>query len=309
VKPFDVLESLKSSVTASSGTIAEKWISLQNLLKAICTGETVEPWDYVYAVVSLALICPLFYVLIGAPLRAGMWTGTRAKKHKVHRYMGLLFMIQYALAWTEFITDYDKAKDSYFPMTVALNGLIQATSAYLSFKVLPELDDAGYYSDKAVLSRKFVHENIFYQMMTVFGSMYYHDGCRAALKSSVWGQIVEFVYIFWPYILLRTWFPVTRFQNAGSSKQGRSLAYEKFYSIGTQMIKLFYLWAKYFLGFHINFIVFLGIMTDDDMKLIRGMFLLNVGTVSISIFLHTLRFKKVLPPRLTFSLYILQIYA
>ena len=44
------------------------------------------------------------------------------------------------------------------------------------------------------------------------------------------------------------------------------------------------------------------------MKFIRGLFLLNVGTVSIFIFLHTLRFKKVLSPKLTFSLYLVHIY-
>lgn len=63
------------------------------------------------------------------------------------------------------------------------------------------------------------------------------------------------------------------------------------------------------------------------------MYLLNLGTISkyflasyngdirlglclltqllvpgIAIFLHTLRFKKVLPPKLTFSVYLLQIY-
>mmetsp|Transcript_21246 Transcript_21246/g.30059 ORF Transcript_21246/g.30059 Transcript_21246/m.30059 type:complete len:469 (+) Transcript_21246:79-1485(+) len=309
LQPLDVLKSLQSSIGTSSTTLATKWIELQETLKAIASGEILAMWDYAYAAISIALVCPLFYVLIGAPLRAGMWTGKRAKRHKVHRYMGLVFMMQYALAWVEFITNYEAAKDSYLPLTVALNGLIQAVSAYLSFKVLPELDDAGYYSDKAVLSRKFVHENIFFQLMTTFGSLYYHDGCRAALKSSIPGQIIEYVVIFWPYILLRTWFPVTRFKNAGSSKLGRTQSYERFYSIGTKMIKIFYLWAKYFLGFHINFLVFLGFPTSNDMKFIRGMFLLNAGTVSISVFLHTLRFKKVLPPRLTFSLYILQIYA
>jgi len=45
------------------------------------------------------------------------------------------------------------------------------------------------------------------------------------------------------------------------------------------------------------------------MKFIRGLFLLNGGTVSIAVFLHTLRFKKVLAPRLMFSLYLAQIYA
>jgi hypothetical protein len=75
------------------------------------------------------------------------------------------------------------------------------------------------------------------------------------------------------------------------------------------MVKFFYLWAKYFLGFFVNFMVFLDILKEDEWKFLHGMFLLNLGTVSISIFLHTLRFKKVLPARLTMTLYLMQIYA
>ena len=52
----------------------------------------------------------------------------------------------------------------------------------------------------------------------------------------------------------------------------------------------------------------LQILSYEDIKFIRGLFLLNLGTVSIAVFLHTLRFKKVLPPKLAFSIYLVQIY-
>ena len=74
------------------------------------------------------------------------------------------------------------------------------------------------------------------------------------------------------------------------------------------MIKVFYLWAKYVLGFFINFICYLNAANEEDMKFIRGLYLLNCGTISISVFLHTLRFKKILPPKATFSFYLVQIY-
>lgn len=90
---------------------------------------------------------------------------------------------------------------------------------------------------------------------------------------------------------------------------GRSAENEVFYKIGTIMVKVFYLWAKYFLGFYINFLIFVNKHTEENMRFIRGLFLLNAGTVSIAVFLHTLRFKKVLPPKLTFSIYLAQIYA
>jgi len=189
------------------------------------------------------------------------------------------------------------------------SGILQGTSAYFSFKVLPELNDPGYYSDKAVLSRTFVHENIFFTLMCIFGSVYYNEQARETLRSSLAGRILEYIYVFWPYILIRTWFPITRFKNAGTTHNGRTTKNEQFYQIATSMVKFFYLWAKYFLGFYVNFMVFLDLMTPENWKFLHGMFLLNLGTVSLSIFLHTLRFKKVLPAKFTMSIYLAQIYA
>lgn len=188
-------------------------------------------------------------------------------------------------------------------------GILQAWSAFFSFKVLPELNDAGYYSDKSVLSRSFIHENAYFQLLSVFGTLYFNDDCRKALRSTIPGRVLEYVWIFWPYILARPWFPITRFKDAGSNNNGRSTPYQRFYEIGTYMVKIFYLYAKYFLGFYFNFLVFLDLPTENDWKLLRGCLLLNIGTVSIAVFLHTLRFRKVFPGVLTFSIYLGQIYA
>lgn len=197
------------------------------------------------------------------------------------------------------------------PFLMATNetGIIQGYSAYFSFKVLPELDDAGYFSDKGVMSRNFLHENLFYQNMCMFGSIYYQSALRNTLQSSLPGKIMELLFVFFPYVLIRPFFPTTRFKDAGSRDNSRSTRLEKFYSVGTTMIKIFYLWAKYFLGFHINFMLYLGLVKPDNFYFVHGLLLLNIGTVSIGIFLHTLRFKKVLPPEFTFSFYLCQIYA
>ena len=71
-------------------------------------------------------------MLFVAPLKAGMWTGQRAKRHVAHRYMGLVFLIQYSLAWVEFATNYDSYKNSYIPATIALNGTV--VSNFLQFR-------------------------------------------------------------------------------------------------------------------------------------------------------------------------------
>jgi len=223
--------------------------------------------------------------------------------------MGLAYLFQYFAAWVHYLGNYEAAKDSYLPHFIALNGVVQGYSAFFSFKVLPELEDPGYYSDKAVASRSFVHENIFFSMMAVFGSMYYNEEFRHNLKSHTAGQVIEALFVFFPYVAIRTWFPTTRFSNAGKGRMGRTKKNELFYEIGTKMVKVFYLWAKYFLGFFINFLVYLEAPTAPQWKFLHGLYLLNLGTISIAIFLHTLRFKKVLPAKLTFSIYLLQIYA
>jgi hypothetical protein len=188
-------------------------------------------------------------------------------------------------------------------------GVIQGYSAYFSFKVLPDLDDAGYFSDKAVMSRAFVHENIYFSLLCIWGSTYYHAGHRAAMRAHPMGRIAELAFAFYPYIVVRPVFPLTRFKDAGTTYKGRSEKNQRFYEIGTTMVKIFYLWAKYFLGFFVNFMVYLDLATPETWKLIHGMFLLNEGTVSLAMFLHTLRFKKILPPKFAFTLYLMQIYA
>ena len=158
------------------------------------------------------------------------------------------------------------------------------------------------------MSRNFVHENIFFTLMTVFGSVYYNDNTRQVLRSNLAGRIMEYIFVFWPYIVIRTWYPITRFSNAGTTRSGRTDRNQRFYKIATIMVKIFFLWAKYFLGFFMNFMIFLDLVSEESWKFMHGMLLLNIGTVSLAIFLHTLRFRKILPPRFTFSLYLVQIY-
>ena len=94
--------------------------------------------------------------------------------------------------------------------------------------------------------------------MTLFGAIYYGPSTfhlQSLLSSAttsttttngttILASIVEYTFIFYPYILVRTWFPITRFSNAGTSQSGRSKANEAFYTYGTYAIKFFYLWAK-----------------------------------------------------------------
>lgn len=83
------------------------------------------PWfqNIMVSALVVTVIGSIYYLLMVKPFRAGMWTGARASRHRLHRYMGLLFLIQYSLAWYEFIVNYEgSAKASYLPVTIALNG-------------------------------------------------------------------------------------------------------------------------------------------------------------------------------------------
>jgi len=300
-----------SSITTSSRTVYEYLDYLKDLMNSAFVGEQRDTNEYTTAAIVTAVAASLVGIFFWAPFRKGVWTGKRASRHKVHRYMGLFWLIQYALVWVEFLTNYDGGGSlSLLPHTLALNGIVQGYSAYFSFKVLPELKDAGYYSDKGVLSRNFLHENIFYQSMCLFGSVYYDSGLRQTLQSTLPGRITEMVFLFFPYAVIRPFFPITRFRDGGKQSKSRTEgALEKFYSVGTTMIKIFYLWAKYFLGFHINFMTYLGLIKPENLVFVHGLYLLNAGTVSLGVYLHTLRFKKILPAWFTFSFYLCQIYA
>lgn len=305
----DTLRSWWSSFTTSIRTVRDLLEYEKDLMQSIFEGNFREPNEYLQAAIVTVLAGSIMWVLIGKPLSAGLWTGERSKKHKMHRYMGLFFLIQYGLAWVEFITNYKGVGEfSYIPHTVALNGVIQGYSAYFSFRVLPTLKDPGYYSDKGVMSRDFLHENVCFNVFCVFGAVYYNNALREVLQSNIGGKMMEYTFVFFPFVLVRPWFPTTRMMNAGTRAKSRSPQAEKFYQIGTTMIKIFYLWAKYFLGFQLNFMIFLGLMKPENMKFIQGVHLLNTGTVAIAMFLHTLRFKKILPAKFTFAFYIAQIY-
>ncbi|GAX14788.1 hypothetical protein FisN_25Lh018 [Fistulifera solaris] len=270
------------------------------------TTTTSTQREYAQTVALAFLTLSVVYVFFLAPLKAGLWTGQRAKRHLVHRYGGLTYMLQYAAAWLEFGSQYNPSSNiTHF---ISINGLVQGISAFVSFKVLPELEDAGYISDKAVLSRNFVHENIFFTLMVYFGSIYYQPSYRAQLQSTTLGRVLEALFVFWPYVLIRIWFPITRFRNAGTTHNGRTKLNQTFYEISTVLIKIFFLWAKYFLGFYINFLVYLDLLSPQQWQFVHGLYLLNAGTVSLAVFLHTMRFKKVLPPKVTMSIYLLQIY-
>lgn len=199
----------------------------------------------------------------------------------------------------------------------------------MTFRFLPNHENSGYFSDKGILSRAFVKENIFYQLQTAFGAIWYTYG-NEALERTLIGKLAMIVFVFLPFTVLRPLFPITRFSTTQKTKaRYRSEGMSRFYFTGTELIRYFYLYGKHCMGFGelslvdsffgaqqlpcspgFNYLFFLGVVSPDDMrKWGTPLFLLNTGTVSIAIFLHTLRFKKLMRPRHSFLTYLAMAYA
>ena len=125
----EVVTSMRNSMVISAQATWNYCEYLRDLMKAVATGESKDPREIMMATVATLFVASTLYVLIYVPLRAGMWTGRRARRHKIHRYLGLLFLIQYFAAWIEFISNYDQGgKDSYLSHFIGLNGTVSNRS-------------------------------------------------------------------------------------------------------------------------------------------------------------------------------------
>jgi hypothetical protein len=159
------------SMKASAKTCFQGLEYLRDFMTAAANGEITDPAQIAKVSLITFALSALFYVLIVAPLMAGMWTGQRARRHRIHRYMGLSYLIQYTFVWVEFLTNYnqDGFLTSILPHTIALNGMIQGYSAFFSFSVLPDLEDPGYYSDKVSTQYSdFCFHNCFFYLTCSF---------------------------------------------------------------------------------------------------------------------------------------------
>ena len=119
----EVFQSVIHSLKTSAVALATYCEYLRDLTKAVATGRTTEPHEVITSAFATAFASAVLYILLYIPFRAGMWTGQRARRHKVHRYMGLSFLILYFAAWIEFFANYENGgKDSYLAHFISLNG-------------------------------------------------------------------------------------------------------------------------------------------------------------------------------------------
>jgi len=69
------------------------------------------------------------------------------------------------------------------------------------------------------------------------------------------------------------------------------------------LTKSFYIWAKHFIGFFLNYVRFIDVVSPYHQKCVFLLLISGCFATTIAMFLHTLRFKGYLPARVSFGLY------
>jgi hypothetical protein len=106
---------------------------------------------------------------------------------------------------------------------------------------------------QGTLSYAFIKENIFFAGILAFQWLYYNDNVLPYIKR-FWP--VEQIFVFLPYVvrtIFPTAFPRTSFRDSMANQTGEG---QTFYYYLTWFTKIFYLWAKHYLGFFLNYLRF-----------------------------------------------------
>lgn len=239
----------------------------------------------------------------------------------VHRLLGLAYLAQYAWAWYLYATDYAAFMRSPLPWSLPLNGVLQSLTATYYFSFLPRKADPGYYSDKSALSYDFVKENIFYSSILAWQWLYFDDrffgatgsfaerlrsggGAAAAAPQLAAALLaVELAWTFLPYALFRNLVPKTSFRDSLRTGGNKTKGNQLFFHYATLVTKFFYVWAKWYIGFYFNYLRFLGFVSAEQTKEMYMLLLFSAFATTISMFLHTLKFKGYIGPRTSFLVY------
>mmetsp|Transcript_440 Transcript_440/g.1172 ORF Transcript_440/g.1172 Transcript_440/m.1172 type:complete len:342 (-) Transcript_440:92-1117(-) len=268
-----------------------------------------DDWSQVmtYLYVAAALFFPIFLLT-----NQGVAFWFKAK-FAVHRVFGLAFLFQYMAAWYIFITDYNHYLELPFPYTMSATLLVQVSSAIYYFRFLPKLDvktaDPGMYSDKGVLPYDWVKENMFFAIMITWGNIYYHEPSFSMVRRfggyPMIGTAIEVLFVMFPFEVMRPLFPKTHLKNAFIYRAKTTSAENVFfYDCMTWAGKIFYMISKHTIGFFLQYVRFCDGLTAESMYWIRWWMLMNIGIHNIGTFVHTLRFKKLIEPKLAFVIYI-----
>jgi hypothetical protein len=227
------------------------------------------------------------------------------KKFGVHRIFGFCYLVQWFASLYYYYADYDWYSKSFLIWSLPLNGVVQSITATYYFSFLPNKIDPGYYSDKSSLSYDFVKENIFFAVILMFQFLYYCDNYYQAIRQSVTG---EYLFVFFPYFF-RNLVPKSSFRDSINDPKNKSAKNKTFYFIVTWITKIFYVWAKHYIGFFMNYLRFLNRVTPEQQYHMYFLLIFSACATTISMFLHTLKFKGYIGPKTSYILYMMSYLA
>lgn len=217
--------------------------------------------------------------------------------------MGLWYLIQFFSALYFYYHDYNYFYHSFLIWSLPLTGFLQSIIASLTFTFLPKFQsDPGYYGDKSTLSYNFVKENIFFSGILMFQWLYMHDTYRAYITNII-PIGLESSLVFLPYFVYRPFFPKTSFRDGLNKEKNKSDENRTFFVIVTWVTKIFYVWAKHYMGFFLNYVRFLDRLSSEEIYHLYFMLIFGAAATTISMFLHTLKFKKYIGPRTAYLAY------
>jgi len=220
----------------------------------------------------------------------------------IHRYVGLLYLVLWVWSLGLYYWNYSfYANKSGLDWWLPLIGLIQSITAAYYFTFLPAKSDPGYYSDKSTLSIQFVRENSYFAVLLLWQCLYMSSFFYPLLHQQIW---LELIMVFIPYVFRDIFWPKTHFRDSLSNTQNKSFGNRYFFTISTWVTKCFYLWAKHYIGFFLNYVRFLNQITSDQQYHLHLMLIWSGFATTIAMFLHTLKFKGYLGPRTAMCIYI-----
>jgi len=223
------------------------------------------------------------------------------RKFALHRITGLLFLIQYVVVLFLYFYDYQMFLRSPLIITLPLTGVCQTTIAIFTFSFLPKNPiDPGYFGDKGTISHAFVKENLFFVLLLAFQWLYYNDKIFPFIKEY---YVIEYLFVFLPYVF-RFLSSKTRMRDSLSNTKNKTEKNRFFLFYLTWTTKIFYIWAKHYIGFFLNYLRFLDRATAYDQKAIFLLLIAASFATTISLFLHTLKFRGYISARTSLGTYV-----
>jgi hypothetical protein len=222
------------------------------------------------------------------------------EKFSVHRVFGFIYLVLWFSSLYYYFADYDFFQRSHLLVLTPAMGVMQSVTATYYFSFLPKRQvDPGYYSDKSALSYNFVKENIFFAILLLFQCVYYTDSMAPWVRKML---PVEYFFVFLPYYA-RFLFPKTSFRDSIYNEKNKSDENKTFFTVVAWITKIFYMWAKHFIGYFLNYARFLDRITAEHQYHMALLLIFSSCATTISMFLHTLKFKRLLGPKTSYLIY------